>query len=67
MSVVDGADNLVQFEMNGAGIAILRVLNKEDHQEGHDRGRSVDHELPSVGEMEVRARDGPSRDQEQGC
>jgi hypothetical protein len=49
MSVPDGANNLVELEMDGAGIAILRVLNQEHHEESDDRSRSVDHELPSVG------------------
>ena len=29
-------------------VSILRILNEEYHQEGDDRRRGVDHELPGV-------------------
>jgi hypothetical protein len=31
MSVPDGADNFIEFEMDGSGISLLRVLDKEHH------------------------------------
>jgi hypothetical protein len=45
-------------------IAILGVLNNEDHQERDDRRPSVDNELPSIGIVEYRAGDCPGDDDE---
>jgi hypothetical protein len=44
------AQQLVQLHLNGFGIAVLGSLNEEDHQEGDDRGASIDHELPGIAE-----------------
>src|SRR5215207_7757259 len=40
------ADQLVELDLYGLRIAVLRVLNQEHHQECHDGGSGVDHELP---------------------
>jgi hypothetical protein len=34
--------------MQDIGIAVLRILDQEHHQEGDDGGRSVDDQLPGV-------------------
>ena len=47
----DAADELVQLQLDRFGVPILRVLNDEDHQEGHEGRRGIDDELPGVGEM----------------
>ena len=51
------ADQFVELQMHHFGVAILRVLNQEDHQEGDDRRTRVDDELPRIGVAEYR----PSR------
>ena len=38
-----------------AGVAVLRVLHQEHHQEGDDGGAGVDDELPVLGEAEQRS------------
>lgn len=40
-------DQLVELGLDGA-VAVLRVLDQEQHQEGDDRGAGVDDELPGV-------------------
>src|SRR5688500_11443497 len=42
----DPAQQLVELEVNGLRIAVLRVLDEEHHEERHDRGAGVDHQLP---------------------
>ncbi len=48
----DGADELIQLQLHGLGVAVLCVLNKKHHQEGNDRGGCVDDKLPGIGKME---------------
>src|ERR1051325_350545 len=48
------ADQLVELDLDRLGVAVLRVLDEEHHEEGDDRGRSVDHELPGIAEAEER-------------
>jgi hypothetical protein len=50
--------------LNRRAIAILGVLNNEDHQERDDRRPSVDNELPTIGIVEYRAGDCPGDDDE---
>ena len=45
-------DELIELDLNGLGVAVLCVLNQEDHQERHDRGSGVDDQLPRVAELE---------------
>ena len=56
------ANELVELQMDGVGVAVLGVLNEEHHQERNDRRAGVDDELPGVGEMEDRAADRPKAD-----
>ena len=58
------ADDLVQLQLKRLGIAVLRVLNKEHHQERDDGGASVDDELPGIGEMKGRPSQSPDNDDE---
>ena len=55
-------DQLVDLDMHGGGVAVLRVLDHEHHQEGDDGGRRVDHELPGVAEAEERPQHRPNDD-----
>ena len=45
-------------------IAVLRVLNQEDHQEGDDGRAGIDDQLPRVGVMKSRAGQRPNDDDE---
>ena len=38
----DTLNQLVEFQVNRDGVAVLRVLNQEDHQERDNRGAGVD-------------------------
>lgn len=46
--VVNGMDQLVELQVDGARVAILRVLDEEDHEEGHDGRAGIDDKLPGV-------------------
>ena len=59
---IDGSDELVELEIDGAGIAVLRVLDEEDHQKSDNGGAGIDDELPGVGVVEDRSRRGPDDD-----
>jgi hypothetical protein len=50
-----GADEFVELYMHRLGVAVLGVLDEEDHQKGDDGRAGIDHELPSVAEVEKRA------------
>eukprot|EP01036_Dinobryon_divergens_P040135 gene40134-53026_t len=54
-----GADQLVDLDLQGLGVAVLRVLDQEHHEEGDDGGAGVDHQLPSVRKAEHRPADSP--------
>ncbi len=58
----NGLDQFVELEVDGAGVAVLRVLNKEDHQKRDDGGARVDDELPGVGVVVERTSEGPYHD-----
>jgi hypothetical protein len=62
--VTRGADEFVEFCLNGGRIAILRVLNQENHQESHDRRGCIHDQLPCVGPVEHRPCDYPQQDNE---
>ena len=47
-SAFGGTNQLVEFELNGFAVAVLRVLDEKDHQEGDNGGASVNDELPCV-------------------
>ncbi len=65
-SRIDGADELIELEIDGAGVAVLGVLDEEDHQEGDDGGAGVDDELPGVGVVEDGAGERPGDDDQAG-
>ena len=44
----DGADDFVQLQMDGVGVAVLGVLNEKDDQEGNDGRSGIDHQLPGI-------------------
>ena len=55
VGALGGDDQLVEFRLEGEVIPVLGALNQEDHEECNDNGRSVDNELPSIGEAEYWA------------
>jgi len=63
---IDGANELVQPHLNGRTVAVLGVLNQEDHQERDDRRTRIDHELPGIAEAEQRTGDHPTEDHDHG-
>jgi hypothetical protein len=46
-----GADYLIEFDLQCLGVPVLRILNKEDHQESNDRCTGVNDELPCIAEV----------------
>src|SRR5215470_5364243 len=52
-------DQLVQLDLQCNGVAILGVLDEEDHQKRDDRGRGVDDKLPGVAESKERTGGSP--------
>jgi len=63
MRTLGGADQLIQLQLHRHSVAVLGVLNQEDHKEGDDRRAGVDHQLPGVGIAEDRPGDQPDHDQ----
>ena len=63
---VERRHDLVELQVDGAGVLVLRALDEEDHQEGDDGRPRVDHELPGVREAEDGARDPPDEDDREG-
>src|SRR5262245_56456347 len=54
LSAFDRTDQLVQLDLDRPAVAVLGVLDQEDHKEGDDRGAGVYHQLPRVAEAEDR-------------
>jgi hypothetical protein len=52
-------NKLVQLDLNGFRITVLRVLNQEDHQKRNDRCPGIDHQLPRITEAEERSGNRP--------
>src|SRR5262249_26784182 len=59
-------DELVQLELDGERVLVLRALDEEHHQEGDDGGAGVDDQLPGVGEAEQRSGPEPDDDHQHG-
>ena len=55
----DAAQQFVELELDRNGVAVLRVLDQEHHQERDDRRGRVHHQLPGVRVVEYRPGDGP--------
>ena len=48
------ANEFVKLDMHCLRVAILRVLNKKNHQEGDDGRPRIYDELPGIAEIEER-------------
>ena len=64
MRAVHGANQLVEFELDGVAIAILGILNQKNHQECDNHRTRVDDQLPCITELEYRACDPSDHDDE---
>jgi len=62
----DAFEKFIKLQVNRFGVAVLRVLNQKDHQEGDDRRARVDDELPSVRIVKHWAGDRPRHDDSHG-
>src|SRR3954447_25146093 len=49
-----GQDEFRKLELNGHGVAVLRVLDQKHHEKRHDRGAGVDDKLPGIAKSEKR-------------
>ena len=52
--LINGADELVELQIDRPGVTILRVLYAKNHEEGDDGSAGVNDELPCVGVVEDR-------------
>jgi hypothetical protein len=59
---IEGAQELVQLEVQGAGVPVLGMLDKEDHQKGNDGRAGIDDELPRIRKAEDGSRHCPRED-----
>jgi hypothetical protein len=59
-SAFNGTYDLVEFQINGFRVTVLRVLDEEYHEEGDDGRASIDNELPGVREVKCRAGQSPN-------
>lgn len=59
------SDQLVQLDLDGGTVPVLRVLNKEHHQECDDRRARVDDELPGIRIVKNWTRHSPHENHEQ--
>src|SRR5262249_27464271 len=59
---LDGANELVQLQLDRTSVSVLGVLDQEQHQEGDDRRGRVDDQLPRVGIAKSRPEQSPHTD-----
>src|SRR6185369_1101453 len=64
--MADGADQLVELGLDRRSVAVLRVLDEEDHQERDDGRAGVDDQLPGVRIVEQRPGHEPDDDDQEG-
>jgi hypothetical protein len=59
--LIDGLDDFIQFQVNGAGVSVLRILDQKYHKGSDDGGTRINNELPGIGVVEVRPGHKPQR------
>lgn len=62
MATLGRPQQFVELDLDGLAITILRILNQEYHQEGHNRRRGVDDQLPGITEVKYRTQNRPNDD-----
>ena len=55
-------NQFIEFNLNCRSVAVLRVLNQEDHQERDDSCACIDYKLPCIAELEYWTSDDPYSD-----
>ncbi len=65
LSTQIGTDEFVDLDLQRLGIAVLRILDDEDHQKGDDRRRRVDGKLPHVRKTEEWPAQRPGDDKQE--
>src|SRR5205807_4709601 len=60
-----GLDDLVQFQVDRPGIAVLRILDQENDEKRYHRLARIDDQLPGVRIMKIRSGCEPSQNREQ--
>ena len=50
---------LIEFGLDRRTVAVLTILDQENCEEGKDRGRGVDDQLPGIGVIENRTGERP--------
>jgi len=62
--ILSGADSheFIELDLDSGAIAILRVLNQENHEKGNNGGPGIDDELPSIRVTKYRPCDRPDND-----
>lgn len=60
-----GAEEFVEFDLDGGAVAVLGGLDEEDHQKRNDGGAGVDDQLPGAVEPENRSTHGPEENNAQ--
>ena len=53
------ADKLVQFNLDGGSVPVLRILYEKNHKERYDSGARIDDELPCIGKAKEGTAHGP--------
>jgi hypothetical protein len=66
LRLVDRFDDFIQLEVDRAGVAVLRILDQENDQEGHHGRAGIDDELPGIRVVEVGSRQEPQDDGKEG-
>ena len=66
ISCLDGKDQLIQFHLHRFAIAILCILNEEDHQKGDDRGTRINNQLPRITKVKDRPSNSPNDNNKHG-
>ena len=63
----EAANDFIELELDRLRVAVLGILDEEDHQESDDRGPGVDDQLPSVGIMKDMTAQSPNNDNRNGA
>src|SRR5204863_969935 len=63
MAAVSGTNQFIELELHRFTVAILGILDEEDHQKCNNGGRRVNHELPGIAEV----KNGSKRSPNQNC
>ena len=60
-------DEFIKFQMKCFRIAVLGILQEEDHEEGDNGRRRINHELPICGVVEIGTGEEPTKNKKNGA